>query len=663
LSSKNLRGVASPERLGFCETFEFMRASVLWKRNLPGITAPLRLPESAPFSRESRNTSANWNHPLLRSIWIKADPRPRLSEIFTRTPWPTTQEELKEVVEGVRTEIWDGQNGDKRERMERKAEAKRRKIENGEAVQAPIYATEFSKEEIANEERRPKKKVAVLLGYSGTGYFGMQFNEKQKTIEGDLFAAFVAAGAISKANATDPKKSSFVRCARTDKGVHAAGNVVSLKMIVEDDDIVQKINEKLSPQIRVWGFEPTTSGFSCYQLCDSRVYEYLMPTHCLLPPHPSTYMGRKIVELAEKAGDLDAVKARQEMVAGWWEEVDEKFIKPILADVPEDIRTIVEKSLFMDADQTNPSADEEERSDAVPEKSADASTEQQPSTIGPSVTEQPDDKKPFELDPRQQLIRDTIKAVKNAYMAAKRSYRVPASRVSQLQECLSLYEGTKNFHNYTIQKTYKDPSAKRHIKSFKVNPTPILINGTEWLSLKVHGQSFMMHQIRKMVAMATLVVRSGCPPSRITDTYGPARIAIPKAPGLGLLLERPIFETYNAKAQGLGRNPVSFDAYTKEMEEFKQREIYDRIFREEEQTAAFGPFFNHIDHYPMDHFLYLTSGGIEAAELHQGSAAAPQSSKTSSSKQADKSQRDVLAAVEGESEDEQGAQKGSEEGN
>lgn len=101
----------------------------------------------------------------------------------------------------------------KRERSERQAENKRRKIENGEEVTAPIYATQFSKEEIANEERRPKKKVAVLMGYSGTGYFGMQLNENQKTIEGDLFAAMVAAGAISKANAEDPKKSSFVRCA------------------------------------------------------------------------------------------------------------------------------------------------------------------------------------------------------------------------------------------------------------------------------------------------------------------------------------------------------------------------------------------------------------------------------------------------------------------
>lgn len=59
-------------------------------------------------------------------------------------------------------------------------------------------------------------------------------NSAEKTIEGDICKAFVAAGTISKANADDPKKSSLVRCARTDKGVHAAGNVISLKLIVEE---------------------------------------------------------------------------------------------------------------------------------------------------------------------------------------------------------------------------------------------------------------------------------------------------------------------------------------------------------------------------------------------------------------------------------------------
>ncbi|KAJ5084188.1 TRNA pseudouridine synthase, partial [Penicillium alfredii] len=543
---------------------------------------------------------------------------------------------------------WSRQNIDKRARHEQQAEAKRRKIENGDEPQDPIYATQFSKEEIDNEERRPKKKAAVLLGYSGTGYSGMQLNVNRKTIEGDLFAAFVAAGAISKANAADPKKSSFVRCARTDKGVHAAGNVVSLKMIVEDPDIVQKINEKLSPQIRVWGIELTSKSFSCYQLCDSRVYEYLMPSHCLLPPHPSTYLGRKIVESAEQAGETDALAARQEEVAGFWEEIDEKHIKPILENVPEDVRQVIQKALYWKENQEAPEG-AEDASAVAPEPNEQPPTEQSTETS---------EGQPDQMDPRQQLIHDTIKSIKAAYNAAKRNYRVPTSRITRLQECLNQYEGTKNFHNYTIQKTHRDPSSKRHIKSFNVNPTPIVINGTEWLSLKVHGQSFMMHQIRKMVAMAALVVRSGCPPARINETYGPDRIAIPKAPGLGLLLERPIFDGYNVKASSLGREHIDFSKFSKEMDEFKQREIYDRIFREEDETHAFASFFNHIDSYPVEYFLYVTAGGISTAKL----VTAPGSSKPSSTAQSGNSQQEALAAVEAESEDEANPPDGGEEG-
>jgi len=200
-------------------------------------------------------------------------------------------------------------------------------------------------------------------------------------------------------------------------------------------------------------------------------------------------------------------------------------------------------------------------------------------------------------------------------MAAKMAYRIHPDRLSRLNDALALYIGTRNFHNYTIQKTFRDPSAKRVIKSFKISEPPLIINGTEWLSLKVHGQSFMMHQIRKMVAMAVLIVRCGCDIQRVVESYGDQKIPIPKAPGLGLLLERPIFDTYNKKAvTDFGKNPIDFSKYENEIEEFKQREIYERIFREEEETNTFGNFFNHLDTFQEEAFSYLTSGGMLTAK-------------------------------------------------
>ncbi|EFQ99166.1 tRNA pseudouridine synthase 1 [Nannizzia gypsea CBS 118893] len=506
-------------------------------------------------------------------------------------------------------------------------ESKRRKIEQGESPM-PIYATQFSQEDIDADVRRPKKKVIVMLGYSGTGYHGMQLCPTEKTIEGDLFAAFVAANAISKANAVDPKKSSFVRCARTDKGVHAAGNVVSLKLIIEDPDVVQKINEKLNPQIRVWGIIPATKGFSAYQFCDSRMYEYLIPSHCFLPPHPSTFLAQKMVEMAEKHGDMEAFKERQAEVESYWEETDKKHIQPIIDALPEKIKPYVQAavgSVGGEEDKTTSSSNED----------GEAGQE----NVGET------DAKKSDLTPDEQAqVNVAIKDIRTAYFEAKNEYRIPPERLARINAALALYVGTKNFHNYTIQKTFRDASARRLIKSFKISRDPVVINGTEWLSLKVHGQSFMMHQIRKMVAMVALLVRCGADINRINESYQNSRIPIPKAPGLGLLLERPIFDGYNKKAEVLGREILDFDKYEKEMDEFKLKEIYQRIFTEEAEKHAFGTFFNHIDSYKENTFLYVTSGGLAAccSSTVQPTAAQEEDARKADSK--------ILAEVESESE-------------
>jgi tRNA pseudouridine38-40 synthase len=433
-----------------------------------------------------------------------------------------------------------------------------------------------------------------MLGYSGSGYKGMQMMPDQPTIEGDLFKAFVAAGAISKANADDPKKSSFVRCARTDKGVHAAGNVISLKLIIEDPDIIRKINEALSPQIRIWGIERTTGSFSCYQACDSRWYEYLIPTYCYLPPHPKSYMGRKLVELAEEVGDTEAFNSRQEEVAGFWGHVETQFIKPILDGLDEDIRVLVEEALYRtttDKEMLEDNEDDETASDA-----GDAAPVVVQSTrkdeIQPDEDQAIPEKSPTDIDNASTVVESAIdqvalnaaiKSLKAAYISAKKTYRIPKSRLTRIKDVFAAYEGTHNYHNYTVRKPYSDPSAKRHILSFAVNPEPITIGDTEWISLKVHGQSFMMHQIRKMVGMATLIVRCGTPLDRLDETFQKEVFSIPKAPGLGLLLERPVFNNYNSKVEGSERETLDFSKYEKEIDEFKHREIYDRIFREEEQ--------------------------------------------------------------------------------
>jgi tRNA pseudouridine38-40 synthase len=389
---------------------------------------------------------------------------------------------------------------------------------------------------------------------------------------------------------------------------------------VEDSDIVERVNANLSPQIRVWGIERTNNSFSAYQLCDSRIYEYLIPTYSFLPPHPSSYLGKKISELATRNGDEEGLSQRQEEVKNFWERVDEEQIKPILDDYDEETKMVLEKALYLRGDEEVSRDQEGQSTLAEPdspvsvamtrkrgtsvEVEADVDPETKPNaSTGKKIEKSTDTKSRVDSDdpkPDTQPVADPgedtnesqkptpisegIKKLRNTYIAAKRAYRIHPSRLKRVREALSLYEGTRNYHNYTVQKSFSDPSAKRVIKSFEVNANPILINGTEWLSLKVHGQSFMMHQIRKMIGMVALMVRCGCDPKRITESYGPERISIPKAPSLGLLLERPIFDSYNKRAKGdLGKEPIDFDKFRKEMDEFKQREIYERMYRDEEK--------------------------------------------------------------------------------
>jgi tRNA pseudouridine38-40 synthase len=455
-----------------------------------------------------------------------------------------------------------------------------------------------------------------MIGYSGTGYKGMQIDNKQKTIEGDLFNAFVAAGAISKANADDPKKSSLVRCARTDKGVHAAGNVISLKLIIEDDDIVEKINSHLTEQIRVWGIERTIGSFSCYQACDSRWYEYLIPTHAFLPPHPSSFLGKKLEEYAEKEGDMEAYRGRQAEVADFWSETEKKYVKPILESLDDSIRPLVQEALYtidaVDAPEGDPLIDasiDAEGKKAVPTKKEAAEETAKPDDGDAMDINEPTDevKEAVEAIQEQEpgltfdsetdgsvskpsttvnlpALEAAIKTLKAALLTAKKAYRISPERQARVQAALDNYLGTRKFHNYTVQKKFSDKSAQRYIKSFKVAPKPIIINDTEWLSLKVHGQSFMMHQIRKMVGMVALTVRCGTNPDIMLESFENVIVRIPKAPGLGLLLERPVFDSYNEKqATSAGREKVDFRKYNDKIEEFKEREIYQRIFREEAQ--------------------------------------------------------------------------------
>jgi len=297
----------------------------------------------------------------------------------------------------------------------------------------------------------------------------------------------------------------------------------------------------------VWDIIRTTGSFSCYQLCDSRKYEYLIPSHVFLPPHPGSYLAKACLKYAKQEDDLEGYLARQKEVGDWWTTVNGKVIQQL----GDDAKPAIEKVM----------AEEEEAKD----KQVDGETEKEAVESGKGDED------------------SLVRKVREIYMQEKRAYRISPDRLERVRESFRQFVGTNNFYNFTIDKTFKDPSAKRHIKSFEVND-PVVINNTEWLSIHVHGQSFMMHQIRKMVGLAMMVVRSGCILSRIKEAFGPRKIAVGKAPALGLLLEYPLFTHYNEKlSKDFDRAPLDFERYKEGIDAFKLKFIYSKIFDQEER--------------------------------------------------------------------------------
>lgn len=80
----------------------------------------------------------------------------------------------------------------------------------------------------------------------------------------------------------------------------------------------------------------------------------------------------------------------------------------------------------------------------------------------------------------------------------------------------------------------------------------MLPDGQRWVRLEVYGQSFILHQIRKMVGTAVAVFRGAAPADAIASALSrEADVATPMAPELGLFLAETVYSHYNATWAGV----------------------------------------------------------------------------------------------------------------
>ncbi|EKM50013.1 uncharacterized protein PHACADRAFT_153289 [Phanerochaete carnosa HHB-10118-sp] len=437
------------------------------------------------------------------------------------------------------------QGGEKKGRQEQSRRAAHRawEKEKKQGIRRGGTRTESSEargnDNEPKEPRLPKRQTALLIGFCGSGYNGMQLqrnHENIKTIEGTLFDALVRVGAVSKDNADNPAKVNFNRAARTDAGVHAAGNLVSMKMITSIpgvDNLIARINEELPQEIRLWDTVRVQNAFNARTTCNARKYTYFFPSYLLIPPKPGSGLHKTVFEQNSASSPL----------LDFWQGV------------------------------------------------------------------------PAESSPNDDLAR-------------KRTWRAPKEVVEMLRETAKKFEGSHKFHNFTVGQEYKDPTSQRIMKKIEV-ADPVVYGDTEWISVLLHGQSFMLHQ-RKMISLLVLACRTGTPPTVVEELYGPRSAFIPKMPALGLLLEYPIFDSYNKKIEGTNaslklddpeyRLPIDFEIHREKIEKFKQGFIYSRMHSIESQSGLFDAWIRSLDKYQGNDLLYLTSKGVlpDSAVIKRG---------------------------------------------
>ncbi|XP_015217531.2 tRNA pseudouridine(38/39) synthase isoform X2 [Lepisosteus oculatus] len=145
----------------------------------------------------------------------------------------------------------------------------------------------------------PRRHVALRLAYLGWGYHGYACQENtDNTVEARLFEALVKTRLIR-----DRQSSSYHRCGRTDKGVSAFSQVISIDLrstqfcgglgvippvqgaVPNTKDTsssaelpyVKILNRVLPQDIRVLDWAPVETGFSARFDCQSRTYRYYFP--------------------------------------------------------------------------------------------------------------------------------------------------------------------------------------------------------------------------------------------------------------------------------------------------------------------------------------------------------------------------------------------------
>ncbi|TPX33457.1 hypothetical protein SmJEL517_g03672 [Synchytrium microbalum] len=438
------------------------------------------------------------------------------------------------------------------------------------------------------------KKIGILLSYSGKGYYALEKAKGQRTIEGDIITALETLGLAQGQSLR------ISRSGNTVEGGHAARQVLSLEIIDDDKPyVVDTLNQLLPEQIRIWGLVRTVQDFSARRNCDSQTWTYWLPTYSFIPPPATTAYAyppqREEYPMPppEPQGDNGLLSGLRKMTIG---------------------RTR-RKSLYGSSGL------------ALPGESADPLDAVRSAGSGQMATPPASPRSPSGANSRPTLQQGPIDIAPPSEQELLRmqQYRASPQQLDALQHMMGMYRGSHNWHNYVRNGSYEEMGHDM-VQNVMCSP-PEYHNNMEWVRITFTAANFHKYQILKMVALAVLIIRTNTPRSIVANSFGFANIDIPEAPAYSLVLEDSKYDGINGEMQKLisasstfatTLGTIKFAPYNPQIEEFKQRFIYEEIFNDEAEIMGFEAWMRTLDKFSFLYHYLNPRGVLDLSEFQRG---------------------------------------------
>lgn len=393
-------------------------------------------------------------------------------------------------------------------------------------------------EETSSSTRMGKRKVALYVGYEGTGYRGLQAqpdNAPQQTIEDALEAAIFASGGILPSNMGSLKKLGWSRSSRTDKSVHSLATVVAMKMECDPEafesdpagiKLSETINSHLPPEIKVFSVQRVTKSFDARTECNRRRYHYHLPASMI-----------GIQGTGDSLNKIDENKI--ELLGEAW--------KTFQGSHP--FHNYTRRRLYRE--------DKDSRRGGYSGKGGSRRT-----SSGSKDDPEEEEEDEREEEEEEEIISATENTTTAAAAAAASTLEKAALAIADSVQPMEAPGELPTRPKGLIQTTWyserneKDPITRRHyrfIEDCEVSKELITLapGGPPCIRLSVQGASFMLHQIRHMVGAATAVALGIIPLELIEASLAaPARINLPLAPACSLILAGAEFSPFRTSWDG-----------------------------------------------------------------------------------------------------------------